>query len=150
MKKTIFLFGIFSNILFFAQEKNNQDAVQNTIYNSPDYKILQKKMNMKDVVLFADTKPEFPGGFDVFSRRFFENMPTIDMKQNQKLDTRIYFIVEKNGYVRNVAATGSDKKHIEAAELGVRRIFIRWKPATKDGKPVRYLYTFPLSAKKYN
>ena len=151
MKKAILLLGLFSSVCIFAQDVvDNKNAIENNITEIPNYgELVKKKINLKDVVVSADTPPEFPGGFNVFKQKYFEGMPTINLKQHQKLDTRIYFVVEKDGYVRNIAALGSDKKHVEAAELGIKRIFTRWKPATLNGKPVRYLYTFPLSARKY-
>lgn len=150
MKKAIFLLGFSLGTFIYAQETTNKDAIENNISEIPNYsELIKKKINLKDVVTAADTPPEFPGGFNVFKQKYFEGMPTVNLKQHQKLDTRIYFVVEKDGYVRNVAALGSDKKHVEAAELGIKRIFTRWKPATKNGKPVRYLYTFPLAARKY-
>ena len=45
--------------------------------------------------------------------------------------------------------TGKKKKHAQAAEMAVRSLFVKWKPATINGEPVRYLYTFPLTLKKY-
>lgn len=149
MKKTIFLLGFFFSTLFFAQETLSQDTIK-TISNVPNYKeLVKKKINLKDAVMVAEKEPEFPGGFNVFKQKFFEAMPTINLKQNQKLDTYIYFIVEKDGYVRNVAAVGSNKKHSEAAETGIKRIPTRWKPAMNGDKPVRYMYMIPLVAKKY-
>ncbi|WP_449399998.1 energy transducer TonB [Chryseobacterium wanjuense] len=116
----------------------------------PDYAILKTKLKLDDAVYTkADTPAEFPGGMATFKRKFAESMDVIDVKSN-KIDTRVYFIVEKTGYVRYVAATGSDEKHSKAAEIAVRRLFVKWKPATMNGEPVRYLYTFPLSLKKYD
>jgi len=150
MKKAIFLLVLSLGTSIYAQETANKNTIENNISQIPNYsELAKKKINLKDVVTSADTAPEFPGGFEVFKQKYFEGMPTVNLKQNQKLDTRIYFVVEKDGYVRNIAALGSDKKHVEAAELGIKRIFTRWKPATIGGKPVRYLYTFPLSARKF-
>ena len=116
----------------------------------PDLEYVKSKIDLKDVVTNADEKPEFPGGMNAFKRKYFESIETLDLKNNEKIDTRLYFIVEKTGYVRNVVAVGTNQKHVEAAELGVRRIFARWKPAKSGGKPVRYLFYFPLMSKKYN
>ena len=150
MRTAVFLIGLFFCTSLSAQEASNKNTIENNISEIPNYsELVKKKINLKDVVTTADTAPEFPGGFNVFKQKYFEGMPTVNLKQNQKLDTRIYFVVERDGYVRNVAALGSDKKHVEAAELGIKRIYTRWKPAMKDGKPVRYLYTFPLAARKY-
>lgn len=153
MKKAILLLGIFFNFFVFAQEADAKNLVQNTISDVsalPDYNIIKTKLDLKQVVTKADSLPEFPGGMNAFKRKYFENIETLDLKQNEKVDTRLYFIVEKNGYVRNVTAVAKNKKHAEAAEQGVRKIFARWKPAKINGEPVRYLFYFPLTSKKYN
>ncbi|WP_415324884.1 energy transducer TonB [Chryseobacterium sp. MMS23-Vi53] len=142
MKPILFFLSLFFSTAIFAQEFSN-------VTQLPDYAILKTKMKLDDgVYTKADTPAEFPGGMETFKRKFAESMDVIDVKSN-KIDTRVYFIVEKSGYVRFVAATGSDKKHSQAAEVAVRRLFVKWKPAMINGEPVRFLYTFPLSLKKY-
>ncbi|MDR6404955.1 MULTISPECIES: energy transducer TonB [Chryseobacterium] len=142
MKKIILFLGLFLSVSVFAQEFSSVSQL-------PDYAVLKAKMKLDDVVTKADTAPEFPGGMDTFKRKFAESMDVIDVKSS-KINTRVYFIIEKTGYVRYVTATGDDKKHSQAAEVAVRRLFVKWKPATINGEPVRYMYTFPLALKKYN
>jgi len=149
MKKAVFLLGLFFTVLLYAQNSGTKTTAQKNTSAIPDYAIVQTKLNLKDVVTNADTIPEFPGGMKVFKRKYFESIETLDVKINEKVDTRLYFIVEKSGYVKNVTAVGTNKKHAEAAELGLRRIFARWKPATINGEPVRYLMYFPLTSKEY-
>ncbi len=141
MKKVLLFSVLLSSCLMFAQ------ADYGSVSQLPDYNVLKKKMKLDDVVTKADTPAEFPGGMENFRRQFAEKMEIIDVKSNS-IDTRVYFIVEKTGYVRFVTATGSDKKHSDAAETAVRRLFVKWKPATINGEPVRYLHTFPLTLKK--
>ena len=149
MKKAAFFLALFFTTLLSAQDSGKKSVVQKNPTPYPDYSVLQTKMSLKDVVTKADTLPEFPGGIKVFKRKYFESIETLDVKIKEKVDTRLYFIVEKNGYVRNVTAIGTNKKHAEAAELGLRRIFARWKPATINGEPVRYLMYFPLTSKEF-
>lgn len=148
MKKTLSFLVLFLSIIVFGQETSVKNTTQITTSTIPNYAALKPKMNLDGVVTQADKVPEFPGGIDAFHRKFADNMDIIDVKTN-KINTRVYFIVEKNGYVRYVAATGDDKKHSEAAEIAIRRMFVKWKPATINNEPVRYLYSFPLSLKKY-
>lgn len=143
MKKIIFFLGLFFSISLFAQTQYS------SVTQLPDYAILKTKMKLDDVVTKADTPAEFPGGMEVFKRQFAEKMDVIDVK-SKKINTRVYFIIEKTGYVRYVTATGDDEKHSKAAEVAVRRLFVKWKPATINGEPVRYLYTFPLTLKKFD
>ncbi len=153
MKKAIFLLGIFFNSFLFAQKTDAKNPIQQTVSDVsslPDFNVIKTKLDIKQVVTKADTIPEFPGGMNAFKRKYFENIETLDLKNNEKIDIRLYFIVEKNGYVRNVTAVSKNKKHAEEAEQGVRRIFARWKPAKINGEAVRYLFYFPLTSKKYN
>lgn len=139
--------------LVFSQNTEEKKTVQTTISDVsglPDYEVIKNKLDLKQVVTKADTIPEFPGGMDAFKRKYFENIETLDLKKNEKLDTRLYFIIEKNGYVRNVTAVSKNKKHAEAAEQGIRKIFVRWKPAKLNGEAVRYIFFFPLMSKKFN
>ncbi|MCW3160634.1 energy transducer TonB [Chryseobacterium oryctis] len=148
MKKAILFLMLSFGFMTFAQKSETYTPEFSSVTNVPNYGIIKAKMKLDDVVTKADTAPEFPGGTETFKRQFAEKMDVIDVKSN-KINTRVYFIVEKNGYVRYVTATGDDKKHSQAAEIAVRRMFVRWKPATINGEPVRYLYTFPLTLKKY-
>ncbi|CAD7805437.1 hypothetical protein CHRY9390_01366 [Chryseobacterium aquaeductus] len=131
------------------KEDESIDLQNISIDDIPDLEELKKIMNLKGVVSKADEMPEFPEGISAFKKKYFDNIETLNLKNNEKIDTHLYFIVEKNGYVRNVAAIGSNKKHNHEAELGISRIFDRWKPAKINGEPVRYLYYFPLTPKKY-
>lgn len=143
MKKIIFFLGLFFSLSLAAQTQYN------SVTELPDYAVLKTKMKLDDVVTKADTPAEFPGGMENFKRQFAEKMDVIDVK-SKKINTRVYFIIEKTGYVRYVTATGDDAKHSKAAEVAVRRLFVRWKPAIVNGEPVRYLYTFPLTLKKFD
>jgi hypothetical protein len=104
-------------------------------------------MKLDDVYTKADTPAEFPSGMETFKREFSEN--GCYRCKIKKKNTRVYLIVEKTGYVRYVTALGDDPKHSKAAEIAVRRLFVKWKPATIKGEPVRFLYTFPLTLKKF-
>lgn len=139
--------------LVFAQNTDEKKTVETTISDVsglPDYEVIKNKLDLKQVVTKADTIPEFPGGMDAFKRKYFENIENLDLKKNEKLDIRLYFVIEKNGYVRNVTAVSKNKKHAAAAEQGMRKIFVRWKPAKLNGEAVRYLFYFPLVSKKFN
>jgi len=149
MKRILFFLLFSFSSAVFSQAKEGYVPEFSSVTQIPDYGILKNSMKLNGVVTKADTLPEFPGGTETFKRQFSEKMDVIDVKSDQ-INTRVYFIVEKNGYVRFVAATGDNKKHSQAAEIAVRRLFVRWKPAKNNGEPVRFLYTFPLSLKKYN
>jgi len=151
MKKAILIVGLFLSPLVSAQTgtKNAAPVSTGNFAGIPDIDVLRTKLDLKDVVTKADSIPEFPGGMNAFKRKYFEHIETLDLKHNEKIDTRLYFIVEKSGYVRNVTAVSKNKKHAAAAEQGVRIIFVRWKPAKINGEAVRYLFYFPLASREY-
>ncbi len=138
----IILFSLLCSILAIAQEFGSVSEL-------PGYALLKTKMKLDDVVTRADTPAEYPGGPELFKKLFAEKMDVIDVKSN-KINTRIYFIVEKTGYVRYVTAISDNKQHAHAAEVAVRRLYTKWKPAVANGEPVRYLCMFSLTLKKYN
>lgn len=141
MKKTLIFLALYFSISIAAQDYSSVSQL-------PDYAVLKTKMKLSDVFTKTDTPAEFPGGMENFKKQFAEKMDVIDVKSRQ-INTRVYFIVEKTGYIRYVTAISDNKQHGQAAEVAVRRLFVRWKPATVNGEPVRYLYTFPLTLKKY-
>ncbi|CAA7386415.1 energy transducer TonB [Chryseobacterium fistulae] len=148
MKKLFLFLSLLLTASLFAQQIDTLNIISPISTDYPDYEALKTKMKLDDVFVQADTAPEYPGGKSMFQRNFAEKMDIISIKGN-KINTRVYFIIEKNGYVRYVSALGDDKKHAQAAELAIRRMFVRWKPAMINNQPVRFLYTFPLTLKKY-
>lgn len=154
-KKTFLIIALFMVSLAFAQEtpetKTNPAPPPAAIINVeslPHYEELKKRINLTGAVMTADKEPEYPGGMPLFRRKFAENMEVIYAK-GKKIDTRVYFIVEKNGYITNIAAISNNKDHAKAAETALKKMLVRWKPALIADKPVRYLYSFPLSLQKY-
>ena len=158
MKKLFQLLAFTFSALYLAQTADSSKVSETgtqknqpiiSLSDIPDLEFVKTKLDLKGVVTKADELPEFPRGMKAFHKKYFENIQTLDLKHKEKIDIRLYFIVEKNGYVRNVTAAGTNKKHAKEAELGMRRIFERWKPAKLNGEPVRYLFYFPLISKKY-
>ena len=155
MKKlfTILIFAGFG-ISFQAQTSQKPEtavkpAVPQTVEELPDYAVLQKSLNLKDVVTVADEEPQFPGGRKAFLYKVSENISIINIKNQKEFSTTIYVIVEKDGYIRNYKAISNNKKYAEAAEEGVKKVFTRWKPAKVDGKPVRYIFYIPIGLRKW-
>jgi len=89
MKKLIIFLGLWLSFSLSAQTKQ-----YNSVKELPDYAVLRTKMKLDDVYTKADTPAEFPGGMETFKREFSEKMDVIDVK-SKKINTRVYFIVEK-------------------------------------------------------
>ena len=140
MKNFIVLFTLMG-LFAFGQEKANMDISQ-----KKEYSILKTKMDLTDVHLNADTIPEFPGGINAFRQKFNQliDVSSLDPGRGGRMKTTVFFIIEKDGNVSNIATIG-DKQYSKEAEKALKQIKSIWKPAILNNEPVRYLFTLPLT-----
>lgn len=94
----------------------------------------------------ADKSPEFYKGDEELPAFILENIeyPNVAKMQNIEGTVQLSFIIEANGYVSNVKAVktvngGCTEEAIRVALL------LKWKPAEKNGKYVRYKVTYPIT-----
>ncbi len=148
--------------LFDPARKTNQnvDAYGSLtiLYSGPKYKSYLKerkstKLKIEDKVQdtsfviyeIADKSPEFYKGDEALPEFILNTIeyPSVAKTQNIEGTVILSFIVEANGYVSNVKAMktvggGCTDEAIRVASL------IRWKPAEKDNKYVRYKMNYPI------
>lgn len=94
----------------------------------------------------ADKSPEYYKGEDALAEFILENLeyPSVAKRQNVEGTVHLTFIVETNGFVSNIKAI----KHVNAGctEEAIRVVgLLKWKPAEKNGKYVRYKVTYPIT-----
>lgn len=94
----------------------------------------------------ADKSPEYYKGEDALAAFILDNIeyPNVAKNQNVEGTVQLSFIVETNGFVSNIKAikqvnAGCTEEAIRVAQL------LKWKPAEKNGKYVRYKVTFPIT-----
>lgn len=94
----------------------------------------------------ADKSPEFYKGDDALPEFILENIeyPNVAKTQNIEGTVNLSFIVEANGYVSNVkvlkgVAGGCSDEAVRVVNL------LRFKPAEKGGKYVRYKTNYPIT-----
>ena len=94
----------------------------------------------------ADKSPEFYKGDDELPGFILENIeyPNVAKQQNVEGTVQLTFIVETNGFVSNIKAikqvnAGCTEEAIRVAQL------LKWKPAEKNGKYVRYRVNYPIT-----
>lgn len=98
----------------------------------------------RDVILQGEVIPAtFPEGNEAFTQLLNSGfiIGNIDCSQSGTQRTRIEFIIERNGALMDVKATGSNQKLNKEAIRVVRSIQQRWNPATLDGANVRSHFT---------
>lgn len=89
---------------------------------------------------------EFPGGINSFRQRVADNFDTSAMSGGEgTLRTEITFVVERDGSITQVSASGSNSDFNREAERTVKGIRNKWKPAKVNGQTVRYRFRLPLT-----
>lgn len=95
-------------------------------------------------VYTENTNPEFPGGMNNF-RMIMGDIFSRHIKTNKNSLTEVRFVVGVTGDMEDVVILG-DYSEKEKTDLisKITRIKKKWKPATIDGKPVRFRMVLPL------
>lgn len=104
-----------------------------------DFNSLEKNLT-KDAI--------FEGGIPSFRMLFAENFDTSSMEGGKGMIKAILkFVVNENGKVSNVSAEGSDVGFNQEAVITLYKILEKgkWKPAEKDGVPVKSVFQMPLT-----
>lgn len=85
------------------------------------------------------------GGLDGFRNMVRDNFDSSVMDGGEGvLSTEITFVVERDGSITQVKATGSNSDFNREAERTVKSIRTKWSPAKINGQPVRYRFRLPL------
>lgn len=124
---------IFSFLLFvFSAETAAQENIDNTELAKADTKIKQ---------------PEFPGGMNEFYKMVgmnFKITPEAD-KNKVKGKMKITFMVEKDGSLTEFKIVKDLGYGLGNEAIRVFKLSPRWIPGSENGKPVRVLYTMPIT-----
>lgn len=100
---------------------------------------------MEDVIV----PPEFKGGIDKFYDYVYTNFqyPEESGKRNVSGTVEIEFTVEKSGDITHVLMLKGLDYTIDDVILEMIKAMPRWTPATKNGSPVRYKVSMPLTVR---
>ena len=94
----------------------------------------------------VDVEASFAGGIDGFRSKFIRNFDGSALDSGgETLQTVVVFIVEKDGTISEVKATGPDKTFNRMAEETVKSVKGKWIPAKIKGENVRSYFKFPVS-----
>ena len=110
-------------------------------------KIVDKPVDKQEIHTTVDVEADYGnGGLNGFRAKVAENFDSEAVQGEGMLTTTVKFVVETNGTVSQVKATGSNADFNREAERVVRSIK-GWKPAKKGGVNVRSYYSLPLKMK---
>lgn len=105
---------------------------------------VEEKPDAKTIHETVDKEAEFPGGIQSFIRRIQENFDSEAVDGEGILKTEVRFVVEINGRVSDVRATGPNASFNREAERTIRSIR-GWKPAEIRGHKVRSRFVVPVT-----
>lgn len=149
-------FVVFKPAKIGANDVNSQTTM--TVSFSPDsYRkatkfrgfILPKELDKMDTsfVVYerADSSPEYYKGNDELIDYINKNLeyPDLAIRQNIQGTVILNFIVEPNGFISNLYVE-KEFNHLCTQEAYRIMKDIKWKPAIKDGKYVRYKMKYPI------
>ncbi len=94
----------------------------------------------------VDVAADFNGGINAFRQKFVNGFDSSAMDgSGATLKTVLTFIVEKDGTISGVKATGPDAAFNREAEKTIRMIKGKWTPAKLNGAQVRSYFKFPVT-----
>ncbi len=89
---------------------------------------------------------EFPGGINSFRSKVGSSFDTSVMDGDEgTVKTEITFVVERDGSITDVKASGPNKDFNAEAIRTVKSVKNKWAPAKINGQAVRYRYRLPLT-----
>lgn len=118
-----------------------------------EIKALEEKANGKvtnvndtDIYDRVDQQAEFVGGMEKFRSMFNGNFDNSSVIKNEgTFKTTVTFIVERDGSISDVKASGPDYDFNRESERTIKSIKGKWNPAKINGYPVRSRHRFPVT-----
>lgn len=93
------------------------------------------------------TQPEFKGGIEKMYQYISDNFQYPDEAQKRSVNGKmeVEFTVEKSGDITYVGILKGLDYSIDEEVLRLLKAMPRWTPATKNGVPVRYKVSMPIT-----
>jgi len=103
------------------------------------------KVSDTDTLVF--TPPEFPGGQEGMYHYLGHTLryPAKARENNEQGKVILQMIIENDGSISNLKIIKGVSESIDKETLRVVNLMPKWIPGNYSGKPVRTLWTFPVS-----
>ncbi len=136
----VFTVGLLCSMLLFAfsSEMTAQEVVKNE--SSGDNSVHKVgDLNIK--------QPDFPGGIIEFYKFVGQNFRIPEEASKSKVETKIamQFMVEKDGSLSEIKIVKDAGYGIGEEAMRILKLSPKWIPGSQDGKPVRVLYSLPIT-----
>lgn len=134
----------------------NQEGVKTPSYTPPPpppstgtkASTAEVKPQVSETQVYTEVEQmaEFQGGINAFRNKVSSSFDTSAMDGDEgTVKTEVTFIVERDGSITDVKASGSNKTFNDEAVRTVKSIKTKWSPAKINGQPVRYRFRMPLT-----
>lgn len=147
MMKYIILFIIFFSGIIFGQV--NESAKLNTVYKlppAPTTKINTLTTNPNEIYTDVDESADFVnGGFRNFKTQIKNNFQIDKMHETGKFETSVHFIIEKDGTISDIKASGKNESFNKETVRAILRIKDKWNPGKIKGQKVRSHFGLPFT-----
>ncbi|WP_235831007.1 M56 family metallopeptidase [Flavobacterium ustbae] len=132
----VFIVGLVCSLLLFTFSSKvtaqKVDPFANKVYKSGDLKIKQ---------------PEFPGGIIEFYKFVGQRFKVSAEASKNNVETKIsmQFMVEKDGSLSEFKIVKDAGYGLGEEAIRVLKLSPKWIPGSENGKPVRVLYSLPIT-----
>ena len=95
----------------------------------------------------SEKLPQFVGGTNAFANFLIKNLKYPVKSRNNNIQGIVYisFTVENDGNLSDFKIVKSVDEELDTEALRVIKLSPKWTPAMKKGKPIRSLYSLPIS-----
>ncbi|PBI89103.1 Gram-negative bacterial tonB protein [Flavobacterium sp. ACN2] len=137
----VFVVGIICSLLLFAFSSEataqTMDTINDKVYKSGDLEIKQ---------------PEYPGGIEKFYMFVGQHFKVPAEVSKNSVNTKIsmQFMVEKDGSLSEITILKDSGYGLAEEATRVLKLSPKWIPGSEHGKPVRVLYTLPITIQNNN
>lgn len=99
-----------------------------------------------EAFVMVEEMPKFPEGEEALRKFLAESVKYPEEAKKQGIQGRVFvsFIVDKEGYVKDVKAARKVNKYLDAEAVRVVSSMPRWIPGKQRGEAVRVHYTVPI------
>lgn len=133
-----------SDIDFLELKRNNEYLEElekiKSSYPLSDFESKKAQADTED-----DKSPQYPGGSEAFKKELADHINIEAIQGKGIIQTRIVFIVDTNGSIVTVKASGENESFNRQAELAILLIKEKWEPAKKNNQPYKAVMRVPLT-----
>lgn len=134
----------------------NQEGIKTPTYTPPPpppstgtkTSTAEVKPQVSETQVYTEVEQlaEFPGGINAFRNKVSSGFDTSVMEGDEgTVKTEVTFIVERDGSITDVKASGSNSDFNAEAVRTVKGVKNKWTPAKINGQAVRYRFRMPLT-----